>query len=100
MPVLRPGWWVATRRHGKLYPDHALAMTLKPEDVKISVDLAPGGRRLRRYLNGGHWADNSPAGFILVTVEGFPLGWAKRGGGRVHSRYPVHLRQRRALHIG
>lgn len=100
IPVLRPGWWVASRRHGKLYPDHALAMTLGPADVKVSVDLKPGGRRLKQYLNGGHWADDGRAGFLLVTVDGFPLGWAKRGGGRVHSRYPVHLRQRRALHLG
>lgn len=100
IPILRPGWWVGSRRHGKLYPDHALAMTLKPEEVKVTVDLAPGERRLKRYLNGGHWSDDGPAGFILVTVEGFPLGWAKRGGGRVHSRYPVHLRKRRALNLG
>jgi len=28
-----------------------------------------------------------------VTVDGFPLGWAKRGDGRLRSRYPLHLRR-------
>lgn len=97
LPVLRPGWWVASLRHNKIYPDHALAMALGPDDVTECIDLAPDDPRLSRYLDGSLWPGEGPAGFLLVTVDGFPLGWAKRAGGRVRSRYPVHLRRRRAL---
>ena len=90
--VLRPGWWVASLRHNKIWPDQALAMALRREDVRDVVDLAPHDPRLAHYLRGGFWADRGPAGFVLITVDGFPVGWAKRGDGRVRSRYPVHLR--------
>ncbi len=90
--VLRPGWWVASLRHNKIWPDHALAMALRPEDVRDVVDLTQDDPRLASYLRGGFWSDLGPAGYVLITVDGFPVGWAKRGEGRLRSRYPVHLR--------
>lgn len=97
MPVLRPGWWVASLRHDKVLPDHALAMALAPDSVTASVSLAVDDQRLQRYLDGSLWPDRGAPGYVLVTVDGFPLGWAKRGGGKLRSRYPVHLRRLRAL---
>jgi len=95
--VLRPGWWVATQRHGKIYPDHALAMALRPEHVTNHVRLAPDDPYLTRYLDGSVWpSEAGPSGFVLTTVDGFPLGWAKREGEKLRSRYPVNLRRRRA----
>jgi len=91
--VLRPGWWVATVRHNKLYPDHALAMALHADESRTTIDIAADPARLRKYLNGGFWPDRAADGFVLITYSGFPLGWAKRGGGRLRSRYPVHLRR-------
>ena len=91
--VLRPGWWVASLRHSTINPDHALAMALHSEDAQAAVDLAPGDPRLENFMRGGFWPDHGADGFVLVTVDGFPLGWAKRGGGRLRSRYPVHLRR-------
>ncbi len=93
--VLRPGWWVATQRHGKIFPDHALAMALGPQDVRRVLRLEVEDPRLRTYLQGSSWVDEGPEGFLLITVEDFPLGWAKRVSGRVRSRYPVHLRRAR-----
>ncbi len=92
--ILRPGWWVASRRHNKVNPDHALAAALHPQDARVQVTLTLDDPRLQKYLNGGFWPDKGQAGFALVTVDGFPLGWAKRGGGRMRSRYPLHLRRR------
>ncbi len=95
--VLRPGWWVASLRHRKVSPDHALAMALRPAEARATLDLAPDDPRLSRYLRGGVWPDAGPAGYLLVTVHGFPLGWAVRTGGRLRSRYPMHLRRGSAL---
>lgn len=91
--VLRPGWWVASQRNREVYPDHALAMALRPAEARATVTLTPDDPRLAAFLQGGFWPDAGPEGFVLVTVDGFPLGWGKRGGGRLRSRYPVHLRQ-------
>ncbi len=91
--VLRPGWWVASLRHNKVAPDHALAMALRPEDAASVCDLARDDPRIVKYARGNHWQDSGKEGFVLITVGGFPLGWGKRGGGRLRSRYPVHLRQ-------
>jgi len=90
--VLRPGWWVASLRHNKVWPDHALALALRPEEARAVVDLTPDDPRLTTYLRGGFWPDEGAGEYVLITVEGFPLGWAKRGEGRLRSRYPVHLR--------
>ncbi len=90
--VLRPGWWVASLRHNKVWPDHALALALRPEEARFVVDLAPDDPRLTTYLRGGFWPDDGAGEYVLVAVEGFPLGWAKRGEGRLRSRYPLHLR--------
>lgn len=91
--VLRPGWWVASLRHNKVFPDHALAMALQPEAVQDTVDIAPDDPRLAQYMRGSFWADHGRAGYVLVTVDGLPVGWGKRDGNRLRSRYPVHLRK-------
>jgi NOL1/NOP2/fmu family ribosome biogenesis protein len=96
LPVMRPGWWIASLRHDKIFPDHALAMALSPQTAKAHVRLAPDDERLDIYLTGGAWPDAGPAGYVLVTVDGYPLGWGKRGAGKLRSRYPVHLRRSRA----
>lgn len=92
--VLRPGLWVASLRHKKINPDHALAMTLKPEDVQKHVQLSVDDPHLNNYLDGSLWVDDDEDGIVYVSVDGFPLGWAKRIGGKLRSRYPVHLRRK------
>lgn len=93
LKVLRPGWWLGSVRHGKFNLDHALAMALRPGDVTAQVTLTVDDPRLVKFFRGGFWADDGPDGVVLVTVDGFPLGWAKRRDGRCRSRYPVHLRK-------
>jgi len=91
--ILRPGWWVASLRHDRINPDHALAMALRPEEARECAPLTRDDPRIAPYLSGGFWSDDTLGGFALVTVDGFPLGWAKSDGSRVRSRYPVHLRR-------
>jgi 16S rRNA C967 or C1407 C5-methylase (RsmB/RsmF family)/NOL1/NOP2/fmu family ribosome biogenesis protein len=96
VPVMRPGWWIASLRHDKIFLDHALAMALDPGAVKAHTRLALDDERLDTFLTGGAWPDAGSSGYVLVTVDGYPLGWGKRGDGKLRSRYPVHLRRSRA----
>jgi NOL1/NOP2/fmu family ribosome biogenesis protein len=91
--VLRPGWWRGSMQGGRFTPDHGLAMGLRPEQAQQTISLVVGDPRLGQFLTGGNWADEGTGGWVLVTVEGFPLGWGRRSGGRLRSMYPSRLRQ-------
>lgn len=91
--VMRPGLWLASLRHNKIMLDHALAMGVNADSVNRQFDLAVDDPRVQTYLDGSSWMDASENGWVWVSVDGFPLGWAKVAGGRFRSRYPVHLRK-------
>ena len=91
--VMRPGWWLASIRHNKILLDHALAMAIKSDSVQRRLDLAVDDPRVQTYLDGSSWVSDSPNGWVWVSVDDLPLGWAKVAGGRFRSRYPAHLRK-------
>lgn len=90
--VLRPGWWLGNLRKGRFEPDHALAIGLKAEQALRVWNLPVEGQELLAYLRGETIAGPWEKGWVLVTVEGFPLGWARAEGGHLKSLYPRHLR--------
>lgn len=92
LKVLRPGWWLGNLRKGRFEPDHALAMGLKAEQALRVWNLPVESRELRSYLRGETLAGPWEQGWVLVAVEGFPVGWAWAERGRLKSLYPRHLR--------
>jgi NOL1/NOP2/sun family putative RNA methylase len=90
--VLRPGWWLGRARDDRFEPDHALAMALDPRRVRQVLELSLDDPRVAAYLQGhpleGPWEE----GWTLITLEGFPLGWARAERGRLKNFYPRHLR--------
>jgi len=100
VPVLRQGWWVASLRHNKVQPDHAMAMALHPDDVQRHVSLEPVDQRLSTFIEGGFWLDDGPAGLVLVTIDVPTRRSSDLDGNRIRSRYPVHLRRAGALALG
>lgn len=90
--VLRPGWWLGHIRKDRFEPDHALAMALRPEAVHQVLDLPLDDPRVLAYLRGelleGPWRE----GWVLVAVEGFPLGWARADHGRLKNLLPTAVR--------
>ncbi len=90
--ILRPGLWLGTVKETYFIPDHALAMWLKPEQVKHRLDLTVDDPRVLAYLRGEQIDDPGPEVWVMITVEGYPLGWAKRVQGVLKNRYPKHLR--------
>ncbi len=91
--VLRHGLPLAELRNNYVKPAHALALTLTAADVTRSVNFAPDDPLLHAYLQGHPMPHSGPNGWLLVTVDGFGLGWGKRVNGRIKNHYPRGLRR-------
>ena len=96
--VLRPGLHLGTAKKGRLEPSHALALFLKKEEVKQTVEVGFGALALK-YLRGETLREEDfenqgiPAkGWVLVTTGGMSLGFAKAAGGMLKNHYPKGLR--------
>lgn len=95
LKVLRPGLHVGTLKKGRMEPSHALALFLKGEEVFRTAET--GTKELaEKYLRGETLTmDGMEAakGWTLVTLEGFPLGFAKADRGVLKNHYPKGLRR-------
>ena len=94
--VVRHGLTLGDVHRGHFKPAHALALALTADDVVAALDLPPDAPELAAYLAGHPLplaADRSvAAGWVLVTVDGFGLGWGKKAGSRLQNHYPRGLR--------
>ena len=95
--IIRYGLLLGEIRKGYFKPDHALALALTPEDVAESVNFAANSATdsaaVAAYLQGHDLSGSGPNGWLLVTVDGFALGWGKRVNGRMKNHYPHGLRR-------
>ncbi len=91
--VVRWGWWIGTLKGKTFAPGHALAMALTPADARQSLDLSPDDPRLAAFLRGESLRNPGEPGWVLVSVDGFPVGWGKRAGDIIKNRRPPGLAQ-------
>ncbi len=91
--VLRLGLWLGTIHRGRFEPSHALAMTLHKADARQVLDLSSSDPLVQAYLRGESFDSPGEEGWVLVTVDGYPLGWGKRVRGVVKNRYPKAIRR-------
>ncbi len=89
---LHPGWWLGTIKTERFEPSHALALGLRAEDARRVVALNAAAPQTAAYLRGQPVVAAGEDGWVLITVDGFPLGWGKRVAGVVKSHYPRGLR--------
>lgn len=94
MQWMRPGRRLGSLRSGRFEPDHALALSLRPEDARRVLNLATDDPQVQGYLRGETLHSPGEPGWVLITVDGFPLGWGKRVGDVVKNHYPRRLRMR------
>ncbi|MBO9369951.1 MAG: RsmF rRNA methyltransferase first C-terminal domain-containing protein, partial [Chloroflexi bacterium] len=74
--VFRPGWLLG-RVEGKAFvPSRALAMGLRPAAARQIHRLELHDPALPAFLRGETIPGPDVSGWVLVTVEEFPLGWA------------------------
>jgi NOL1/NOP2/sun family putative RNA methylase len=90
LKVTHWGWWLGTFRT-RFIPSNALALGLQAEAVKCSRNWMVSDAPLQRILQGQTIPDTGPDGWVLISVDGFPLGWGKRVNGRLKSHLPRWL---------
>ncbi len=92
LKVLRNGLHLGSLKNNRFEPNHALAMYLKKENVKNSVDFGYNDKRVTDYLKGFTLDSINKKGYVLMCVNGISLGWCKDDGRYLKNLYPKGLR--------
>lgn len=100
LKVVRPGLHMGTVKKKRFEPSHALALSLKKEEVLRSYELNPEENDAIRYLKGetiNLLSDSETRamegkGWVLMTVSGCSIGFSKLAGGILKNHYPKGLR--------
>ncbi len=91
LPHLRKGLELGELANGTFKPAHALAMSVKKEEVQrfVSLDRA----QAEKYLHGETVESTQGNGWCVVGWEDYPLGIGKIVNGTVKNHYPKGLRK-------
>lgn len=85
---LRTGLLLGTQKKGRFEPSQALAMCLRPDEYPNCISLPGDSAEARRYLKGETvQLPETYSGWVLVCVDGYPLGWAKGMKGALKNKY-------------
>lgn len=88
---LRTGLLLGEWKKRRFEPSQAAAMALSPDRFSHIFSMKREDERVIRYLKGETIflteGESLPKGWILVCVDGFPLGWAKYTGTMLKNKY-------------
>lgn len=92
--LLRNGLFLGELKKNRFEPSQSLALALKPEEFYQSISLSAKDDRIIRYLKGETIEleeEAAKAGFrsgmVLLSVDGYPLGWGKLNQGSLKNKY-------------
>lgn len=87
--VERAGLFLGEAKKGRFEPSHRWAMTLKKEEViQWKESDNPAG-----YLRGETECCTGQKGWVLMLLDGRPMGWGKASGNVIKNHYPKGLRK-------
>ncbi|QYE98275.1 RsmF rRNA methyltransferase first C-terminal domain-containing protein [Paraclostridium sordellii] len=92
LKVLRYGLHLGVLKKNRFEPSHALSHYLKLEDVKHVENLNLEEEHILNYLRGNTINTGQSRGWVLVAIEGIPIGWGKESNGVLKNHYPKGLR--------
>ncbi|AIE60435.1 RsmF rRNA methyltransferase first C-terminal domain-containing protein [Bacillus methanolicus] len=92
LKVLRAGLHLGELKKNRFEPNHSLALALKKEEAVHTFSLTTENDSWLRYLKGETFSSEGDRGWMLVTIDGFPLGWGKEAKGTLKNFYPKGLR--------
>ena len=89
--LLRSGLICGEIKKNHFEPSQAFALALKKEEFKNMADLSVDDPRVIKYLKGETIdikdQDTTSKGWILVCVDGYPLGFGKIDKGIIKNKY-------------
>lgn len=89
--VQREGLFLGILKKDRFEPVEAFAMALRMEEYARSISFACEDERVKKYLKGEtidlKEEEFIEKGWVLVGVDGYPLGWAKSDGRRLKNKY-------------
>lgn len=85
--VVRYGWLLGEWNGKKFTPSQAFVMGLKASDMKRVVNFSQDQIEAVKYLKGETLHADGEDGLSMVTVDGYPLGWAKMSKGTLKNMY-------------
>jgi NOL1/NOP2/sun family putative RNA methylase len=94
--ILRPGLHLGTVKKNRFEPSHALALALSLHAAEAShvYELSSHSTDVMAYLRGeALFTERTSSGWVVITVDGFPLGWGKESAGQLKNHYPKGLRR-------
>ena len=92
--VIHPGWWLGTFKKNRFEPAHAFAQGLNRAQIQNYIDFRCDDKELINYLHGENLpARNAPSGWVVIMIDGFPIGWGKSIQGVIKNAYPRGLRR-------
>ena len=92
LKVLRKGLYLGMFKKNRFEPSHALSHYITVDDAKNVEDLSINDERAKEYLRGNIIKTDGNRGWVLVAIEGIPLGWGKESNGILKNHYPKGLR--------
>ena len=92
LKVLRYGLHLGVLKKNRFEPSHALSHYLKLEDAKHVENLKLEEEYILNYLRGNTINTGQSRGWVLVAIEGIPIGWGKESNGVLKNHYPKGLR--------
>ncbi|PZD95976.1 rRNA cytosine-C5-methyltransferase [Paenibacillus sambharensis] len=93
--IVREGWYLGEAGARRFEPSQALSMGLRMDEATRCLDLTDSTGEALRYLKGetlhidkerivvrsGRETAGSGSSYVLVGINGYPLGWGKWGDG-------------------
>ena len=105
---LRNGVYLGDLKKNRFEPSQPFALVLTGEAFSNCMNFRQDDERLDAYLRGetlliddfvdsrsqGQDGKNLKNGWVLILVEGYPIGFGKRSGNLVKNKYPAGWRRR------
>ncbi|MBP5305696.1 MAG: RsmF rRNA methyltransferase first C-terminal domain-containing protein, partial [Lachnospiraceae bacterium] len=90
--ILRNGLYLGDRKKNRFEPSQPLAMSLNAENIAAKVSFGAEDERVIKYLKcetieADTEIKDTIDGYVLVCIEGYPLGWGKASGKTIKNKY-------------
>ena len=90
--VVREGLFLGELKKNRFEPSQALAMALNKTQYDNVISLSAQDARIIKYLKGEtlelpEFKNSNSNGWVLVCVDGYPLGWGKYDGYSLKNKY-------------